>query len=612
MLVFGFGRRWIRSCGPRRASLFTAVGIGIYGVSISSRDSLASEEKKECEVLVVGGGIVGASAALHVAQAQRERGQDVSVTLLEGGFIGSGASGLSAGTIWCGGEAATPTLIDVLCAKTMQVLSQLQSLSDRNASPAKDDDTETHNEFEGGQENNKFDCELVKSGALSIATTPEEVRYLREAFKAQKGRGLDVQLLDGTSAVQAVEPRLSSRVLAAIHSPQSGHCNPGLSSIALADLAADLGAKIFEQERAIALYKANPKGGDSVGEGGLGEQEGKGPRYLVRTSTGASWLARHVVIATGHNTRWLARATEEEQENDYILNKFERSSNWEQVGIKVPVVGVKGQIWTTSPQPANTLAKVIFITESHLAWRNWSSRSCNENVKRVGNITSSSPSSSSSSSPSPSRGASKESSSGIASPPPPTIPEHCTHDEKGMRRVRHAYGRQRKDGTIIFGGDRVRCSHDLDFSTTTESTTANRRHVAEFAPEIASIPTEGEWAGIMPFSIDGNPLIGELSRISLPGLWITMGFGPHGIMEGPGAAAAVAEAIVSRRPLRPAALFEKVHPLRSSENNKYAVGVELLQGMGHSSSSSSSSSSETRLKSKNNRLQNNSKLKVKS
>ena len=37
----------------------------------------------------------------------------------------------------------------------------------------------------------------------------------------------------------------------------------------------------------------------------------------------------------------------------------------------------------------------------------------------------------------------------------------------------------------------------------------------------------------MPFSMNGNMLIGNLSNLNLSHIWIANGFGPYGIMYGP-------------------------------------------------------------------------------
>ena len=71
----------------------------------------------------------------------------------------------------------------------------------------------------------------------------------------------------------------------------------------------------------------------------------------------------------------------------------------------------------------------------------------------------------------------------------------------------------------------------------------NIEYVREFFPNVGNYSLAGTWAGIMGFSVDGKPLIGELDELGYPGLWLAAGFGPHGIMEGPGAARALADMI---------------------------------------------------------------------
>ena len=88
-----------------------------------------------------------------------------------------------------------------------------------------------------------------------------------------------------------------------------------------------------------------------------------------------------------------------------------------------------------------------------------------------------------------------------------STPPNLTH--KGDRRVtRHLYGRQRKSGEIIFGGDR----EDLGYNKTPgpAGIEVNRGHAAEVAPLVADLPIATTWAGLMPFSVDGPPIIGKI------------------------------------------------------------------------------------------------------
>lgn len=51
------------------------------------------------------------------------------------------------------------------------------------------------------------------------------------------------------------------------------------------------------------------------------------------------------------------------------------------------------------------------------------------------------------------------------------------------------------------------------------------------------------WRAAVPFSKDGEPIVGELASFGLPGTWILSGLGAHGIMDGPMLGKVVAEEV---------------------------------------------------------------------
>jgi glycine/D-amino acid oxidase-like deaminating enzyme len=115
---------------------------------------------------------------------------------------------------------------------------------------------------------------------------------------------------------------------------------------------------------------------------------------------------------------------------------------------------------------------------------------------------------------------------------------------KGARLTRHLYGRQRRDGEIIFGGDR-----DLaGWSTAPDPAgiEVNRAHAIEVLPFLASLPVAKTWAGLMPFPLDGKPLIGRIPR--RPDLWIVGGLASSGFGRGPMAGKLLADYVHSGRP----------------------------------------------------------------
>src|SRR6476646_8604921 len=73
----------------------------------------------DTEILVVGGGIAGASAAFHLASHGRR------VTLLERGEIASGASGVNAGAIDSIGWGERPDLQAHLTAGSVEIFEAI-------------------------------------------------------------------------------------------------------------------------------------------------------------------------------------------------------------------------------------------------------------------------------------------------------------------------------------------------------------------------------------------------------------------------------------------------------------------------------------------------------
>ncbi|HXH84883.1 MAG TPA: FAD-dependent oxidoreductase, partial [Candidatus Tectomicrobia bacterium] len=114
----------------------------------------------------------------------------------------------------------------------------------------------------------------------------------------------------------------------------------------------------------------------------------------------------------------------------------------------------------------------------------------------------------------------------------------------GVRATRHLYGRQRRNGELIFGGDR----EEAGWSTTPDpdGVDVNRRHVAEILPFVAALPVARTWAGLMPFSLDGAPLIGRIP--SRPDLWIVGGLASSGFGRGPMAGKLLADVVHTGTP----------------------------------------------------------------
>src|SRR5262249_44203266 len=69
---------------------------------------------------------------------------------------------------------------------------------------------------------------------------------------------------------------------------------------------------------------------------------------------------------------------------------------------------------------------------------------------------------------------------------------------------------------------------------------------AEILPFLASVPAARTWAGVMPFTPDGKPLIGRIP--ARDGLWIVTGLASSGFGRGPMAGKLLADALHTGRP----------------------------------------------------------------
>ena len=166
------------------------------------------------------------------------------------------------------------------------------------------------------------------------------------------------------------------------------------------------------------------------------------------------------------------------------------------LGIEIPIIPIRGQMWATDSLPSRVL-HTIGSTISSYAWT-------------------------------------KSNGSDDVTPP------NLTH-KNGRRMTRHLYGRQRKNGEIIFGGDR----ESLGYNTTPDPTgiEVNHGHAAEVIPLVASLPIARTWAGLMPFSLDGSPIIGKIPIRD--NLFIVSGLASSGFGRGPMAGKLAADYIHS-------------------------------------------------------------------
>ncbi len=185
----------------------------------------------DCDVCVVGGGLAGCSAALHLA----ERG--LAVALLEEQRVGWGASGRSGGQAIFGvaaGQAKLTRLIGAADARavwdvSVEGLALLRSLIERF----------------------RIDCDLT-DGYLLTAVKPRHEREL----EAEVAELREIYGYSSVRYVQREELRAllaTERYLGALYDTSSGHLHPLNYTLGLAAAAESFGVRIFEDSRATSF-----------------------------------------------------------------------------------------------------------------------------------------------------------------------------------------------------------------------------------------------------------------------------------------------------------------------------------------------------------------------
>jgi sarcosine oxidase subunit beta len=183
------------------------------------------------DVIIIGGGGAGCSAALHLAW------RGARVILLERGLVGSQASGANYGGVRQQGRhtAELP-----LARRAHAIWRRLPELIGT-------------------------DCEFAETGHLKLARSEAEAAELYAYLDTARAHGLPLEMLEG-AALRARYPWLGGDAVGASFAPQDGSANPRLLSPALARAARQAGAVILEHTAVTACRRE--AGGFIVEAGG--------------------------------------------------------------------------------------------------------------------------------------------------------------------------------------------------------------------------------------------------------------------------------------------------------------------------------------------------------
>jgi sarcosine oxidase subunit beta len=183
------------------------------------------------DVAIIGGGIVGASAALFL------RRHGLTVVLLERGLCGAAASGVNYGGVRTQGRAMTQLPLSMRARSLWARLPELIGI----------------------------DGEYVHSGHLKLARSEADLDKLEKYRDEAGAHGLALQIVAGSTFRRAY-PWLGEQAIAGSFCAGDGHANPRLVSPAFARAAQAAGAHIVE--RCTVSELAATGSGFVVGDGG--------------------------------------------------------------------------------------------------------------------------------------------------------------------------------------------------------------------------------------------------------------------------------------------------------------------------------------------------------
>jgi len=213
---------------------------------------------KNADVIIIGGGIIGASTAYYLSK------KGVNVIVLEkNSSIGNGGSSRNGGGVRQSGRNVNELPLAMYGVKNLW-----PTLSNELG----------------------VDVEYYQDGNLRLGKTEAHLDILRNLTHNATSQGLDVRMISGDEA-RAICPYLSDEVIGASWCPTDGHANPLLATLGFYKNARQNGVAFYTDVYVTAIEKIKGKASRVVTNQGVFE----GDRIIVA----AGYESREIISTVG-------------------------------------------------------------------------------------------------------------------------------------------------------------------------------------------------------------------------------------------------------------------------------------------------------------------------
>ena len=175
--------------------------------------------KDQAEIVIIGGGIVGAQVAYHLAKMGKK-----DIVLLEKGEIASGESSHAAGLVT---QFATSQTMLKFRMYSIELYSEL----------------------------GLFD----HVGSLRVASTKESLKDLERSVSRAKALGLECEVIGRDEAVKHMPQITDKELYGAIYLPRDGQLDPYTTTTGMVKFAKELGVTVYTNTRVTGI-KLSAKG----------------------------------------------------------------------------------------------------------------------------------------------------------------------------------------------------------------------------------------------------------------------------------------------------------------------------------------------------------------